>query len=365
MEALSVIYADKVDQWIGDARDLIDPKASGLRSWLRSKFFGLHIKRYSKSRRKAPIYWQLGTPSASYSVWLYIHRVGPDTLHAVLRDHVGPKLRFETDRLSTLRSEAGDRPSQRKAIDAQESFVDELLVFRDELRRVAPLWAPELDDGVVINASFLHRLFAHTRSWQTECEKHWKKLQAGEYDWAHLAMRLWPERVVPKCAEDRSLAIAHDLEDEFWWQDEDGKWQPAEVDEARLEAIVKERTRPTVRDALRQIAAAPPPPKAGRKSSRRPSTRSKKARAPAPAPPTTQLALDLSAPAPASDSAVLDALRAALATFPDGAGRAELLAASGIEQGRWTAAISVLVERGDVVRTGKKRGTRYHLARRP
>jgi hypothetical protein len=26
-------------------------------------------------------------------------------------------------------------------------------------------------------------------------------------------MRLWPERVVPKCAKDRSLAIAHGLED--------------------------------------------------------------------------------------------------------------------------------------------------------
>ena len=39
---------------------------------------------------------------------------------------------------------------------------------------------------------------------------------AGKYDWAHIAMHLWPERVVPKCATDRSLAIAHGLEDVFW-----------------------------------------------------------------------------------------------------------------------------------------------------
>jgi hypothetical protein len=37
-------------------------------------------------------------------------------------------------------------------------------------------------------------------------------------------MHLWPERVVPKCAKDRSLAIAHGLEDVFWVEGTDGKW---------------------------------------------------------------------------------------------------------------------------------------------
>jgi hypothetical protein len=49
-------------------------------------------------------------------------------------------------------------------------------------------------------------------------------LCAGEYDWSHIAMHLWPERVVPKCAKDRSLAIAHGLEDVFWVEGTDGKW---------------------------------------------------------------------------------------------------------------------------------------------
>ena len=49
------------------------------------------------------------------------------------------------------------------------------------------------------------------------------RTQDGKYDWAHIAMHLWPERVVPKCATDRSLAIAHGLEDVFWTKD-DGKW---------------------------------------------------------------------------------------------------------------------------------------------
>jgi hypothetical protein len=41
----------------------------------------------------------------------------------------------------------------------------------------------------------------------------WTKLEKGDYDWAHLAMAYWPERVREKCRTDKSLAIAHGLED--------------------------------------------------------------------------------------------------------------------------------------------------------
>ncbi|WP_420447244.1 hypothetical protein [Candidatus Palauibacter sp.] len=46
-----------------------------------------------------------------------------------------------------------------------------------------------------------------------EPENVWKKLEKGNYDWAHLALRYWPERVHEKCRTDKSLAIAHNLED--------------------------------------------------------------------------------------------------------------------------------------------------------
>ena len=38
-------------------------------------------------------------------------------------------------------------------------------------------------------------------------------LKGGEYDWAHLAYSIWPDRVKEKCKTDRAIAIAHDLED--------------------------------------------------------------------------------------------------------------------------------------------------------
>ena len=93
------------------------------------------------------------------------------------------------------------------------------------MKRVAPLWNPNLDDGVIINFAPLWRLVPQHKAWQKELKNTWDELVEGKYDWAHLAMHLWPERVVPKCAKDRSLAIAHGLENVFWEEDDDGKWQ--------------------------------------------------------------------------------------------------------------------------------------------
>ncbi len=64
-----------------------------LRNYLRhpQACFADHIARYSKSRRKAPIYWLLQSDKRSYAVWLYCHRITKDTLHRVQNDYVVPK----------------------------------------------------------------------------------------------------------------------------------------------------------------------------------------------------------------------------------------------------------------------------------
>ena len=51
------------------------------------------------------------------------------------------------------------------------------------------------------------------KSWQKVLKDTWVKLEKGDYDWAHLANAYWPERVREKCKTDKSLAIAHGLED--------------------------------------------------------------------------------------------------------------------------------------------------------
>src|SRR5690606_12783774 len=103
-----------------------------LREWLRGQrasalgksFFEFHIQRYSKSRRKAPIYWQLvsrtGRGQAAYSVWLYYHRLSDDTLWSVLRDYVGPKRGLEAGRLKDLLERSvGAEGAERRRVEKE------------------------------------------------------------------------------------------------------------------------------------------------------------------------------------------------------------------------------------------------------
>lgn len=238
--------------------EAVGARGGDVRSWLSKGFFDHHLKAYSRSRRKAPIYWPLGTTSGSYQIWLYAHRVTPDSLFRVLSDVLSPKLALERRRLSELVQEAGANPSasQRKAIDGQERLVGELQDFVDELKAVAPLWNPDLNDGIVVVLAPLWRLFAHHKPWSKELREHWDSLAAGEYDWTQLAMHLWPERVVPKCAEDRSLAIAHGLEDVFWIQDEEtpDKWHRRQTPAVAIDQLIADRTDPATKAALNEGA---------------------------------------------------------------------------------------------------------------
>ncbi|ODT04864.1 MAG: hypothetical protein ABS52_01545 [Gemmatimonadetes bacterium SCN 70-22] len=260
------VFDDDNARWREAAELLGTPD---MRTWFARDFFESHIKRYSQSRRKAPIYWQLATPSASYSVWLYIHAFSKDTLFRVQNDFAAPKLAHEERRLESLTAELRDgaTAAQRKTLAAQEALVDELRAFLDEVKRVAPLWKPNLDDGVIINFSPLWRLVPQNKSWQKELKSTWDALCEGKYDWAHLAMHLWPERVVPKCAKDRSLAIAHGLEEVFWVEGTDGKWTARQAPTRSMDELVRERTSPAVKSSLKSVLDAPAA--AGKSSGRR------------------------------------------------------------------------------------------------
>ena len=92
--------------------------------------------------------------------------------------------------------------------DLQAEFEE----YREDLLRIAKLWKPNLNDGVQVTAAPLWPLFQH-KPWQKVLKDTWKKLEKGDYDWAHLAMNYWPDRVREKCKTDKSLAIAHGLEE--------------------------------------------------------------------------------------------------------------------------------------------------------
>jgi hypothetical protein len=265
-ESLAGIWMDRAEVIEQEACELLGMKSLREYFAVSKHFFDEHIKRYSKSRRKAPIYWMLAPPSAGYAVWLYYHRFNKDTFYRVLNDFVEPKVKHEERKLNGLRQEHGPTPtaSQRKEIDAQESFIAELSSFREEIARIAPLWNPDLNDGVIINYAPLWRLVPQHKSWQKECKSCWDKLVKGEYDWAHLAMHLWPERVVPNCAKDRSLAIAHGLDKVFWVEDSKGKHKAKKVPKETVEALIQEHTSPSVKAALNSLLSAPTPAGGGK-----------------------------------------------------------------------------------------------------
>jgi hypothetical protein len=180
----------------------------------QSLFFADHLKRYTSSGRKAPIYWPLSTASGDYILWLYYPTLTDQSLYSAANDLVGPKLEETTRLVATLQTSTNRNPQDERDLEQSQNLETELMDLQKELLRLAPHWKPNHDDGVQITAAPLWRLFRH-RPWQNLLKETWTKLERGDYDWAHQAMSYWPDRVREKCRTDGSLAVAHNLEDVF------------------------------------------------------------------------------------------------------------------------------------------------------
>ncbi|WP_186043213.1 BREX-1 system adenine-specific DNA-methyltransferase PglX [Burkholderia gladioli] len=176
-------------------------------------FFSKHLAQYSLSGRQAPIYWPLSSASGDYTVWVYYPSLTSQTLYTAINDFVEPKLKQVGDDVTALRNKGSARTrDDEKQFESLQAFELELIELRDTLLKLAPTYKPNHDDGVQISAAPLWPLFRH-KPWQKVLKDTWTKLEKGDYDWAHLAMNYWPERVREKCKTDKSLAIAHGLED--------------------------------------------------------------------------------------------------------------------------------------------------------
>jgi hypothetical protein len=314
-------------------------------------FFSSHLKRYSRSRRQAPIYWQLSAGSGSYSAWLYYHRFTQDTLYRVLRDFVEPRIQqaereqFELESQGALSGDAATR------LQEAQTLLQDLRLLKSELDLVAPLWNPNLNDGVIINHAILWRITPYT-PWQKKCMECWDKLVRGDYDWAHLAFHLWPERVIPKCVTDRSLAIAHGLEERLWQETNNGNWLPRQLSEADLQALIAEHSNPAVKSALERFLAAPPPVAP---------TRTRASRSPRASGSSTPRRARGSA-AVVHAEATRQVLLALTAAPSDGLAKTQIADLIGVEANALTAVIKQLKESGQIDQLGERRGARYVLS---
>ena len=205
-EVLELIWKDKAASIEKEACDILGVKE--LRDYFRKPgkggFWDDHVSRYSKSRRKAPIYWLLQSSKKNYGLWLYYHRLDKDILFKTVQPGgpVQTKISLEQTKLGTLRTQKTDLGAAKgvkkldKDIEKQELFVAELQDFEAKLRRAANLdfgkdldsgvvYDPDLNDGVVLNIAPLWELVP----WK-EAKNYWDALLAGEYEWSSMGKLL-------------------------------------------------------------------------------------------------------------------------------------------------------------------------------
>ncbi len=182
--------------------------SKSLQAYLESPtgFFDYHFKRYTKSRRKAPIYWLLASEDGTVNYWVYYPKLSKNTLPQLVNS-----LRTEAEALRSRLNAAltAHDKSMEATVRAEQEQVEGM---QDELNRIIGAgYVPCHDDGVPVTAAPLLQLIPH-RAWRQECEKNMEALAKGDYDWSHLAMSLYPARVTQKAKKDWCLALTHGLE---------------------------------------------------------------------------------------------------------------------------------------------------------
>lgn len=205
-EVMHYLWADRADDMEYELCQLIGCKS--LQAYLASStgFFDYHFKRYTKSRRKAPIYWLLASEDGTVDYWVYYPKLSKNTLPQLII-----RLREQQEQLRTRLNAAlaAHDKTQESRIRAEQEQVEGMM---DELNRILAVgYVPNHDDGVPVTAAPLLHLAA-SRPWRVECEKNMELLEKGDYDWSHLAMSMYPARVTQKAKKDWCMALTHGLE---------------------------------------------------------------------------------------------------------------------------------------------------------
>jgi hypothetical protein len=190
-ELLDLLWGERAEAIETEACEILGVKS--LREYFRDprRFFAYHIKRYSKSRRKAPIYWLLQSERRGYGIWLYYHRITSTTLYIAGRDYADGKLALESARLEDLRAgleplSGGARRNREREIERQEKLVAEVTAFGKTLDKIALAnLPPDPNDGVLISIAPLHPLVP----W-SEAARMWEALRSGQYGWSTMAKQM-------------------------------------------------------------------------------------------------------------------------------------------------------------------------------
>lgn len=206
-EVMHRLWQSDADEMESELCQLIG--ADSLQAYLESPngFFDYHFKRYTKSRRKAPIYWPVSSPDGEITLWVYYPQLNDQTLpHLLLllsKEHTAAQSDLTAAQLA----------NDKKREAALLNLMGDIQTLEAELQRVNDLpYKPNHDDGVPVTAAPLRNVFRHN-GWKKECLNNWEALQKGEYDWSHLAYALYPDRIRDKAKKDWCMALTHGLEE--------------------------------------------------------------------------------------------------------------------------------------------------------
>lgn len=205
-EVMIWLWGDRADDMEYELCQLIGCKS--LQAYLSSPtgFFDYHFKRYTKSRRKAPIYWLLASEDSTVDYWIYYPKLNKNTLPQLII-----QLREKGEQLRTRLNAAlaAHDKTQETQVRAEQEQVEGMMEKLNSIIEAG--YVPNHDDGVPVTAAPLQHLAA-SRLWRTECEKNMELLAKGDYDWSHLAMSMYPARVAQKAKKDWCMALTHGLE---------------------------------------------------------------------------------------------------------------------------------------------------------
>lgn len=206
-EVMHRLWQSDADEMESELCQLIG--TDSLQTYLESPngFFDYHFKRYTKSRRKAPIYWPVSSPDGEVTLWVYYPKLSDQTLpHLLLllsKEHTAAQSDLTAAQLA----------NDKKREAALLNLMGNMQALEAELQRVNDLpYKPNHDDGVPVTAAPLRNVFRHN-GWKKECLSNWEALKEGEYDWSHLAYALYPDRIRDKARKDWCMALTHGLEE--------------------------------------------------------------------------------------------------------------------------------------------------------
>lgn len=188
-EVLAVVFGERAEAIEAEAVAILKGegrKPDSLEQYFADprQFFETHLRQYSKSRRKAPIYWPLQTKSG-FTVWLYYPRITQDSLPRVLSEVLAPRLSFQRQQVTRLESQQAKYSSGpeftrlNRELDAARELRGELEAMEAEVRRLIDAgYRVDHNDGVILSAAPLHQLIA----WK-DAAKEFKNLEKGKYPW--------------------------------------------------------------------------------------------------------------------------------------------------------------------------------------